>query len=132
MASSGLFVVHDGRIVAVGTLAILLTRDCVAGPRGRSIPAVLCLFQGKSTLTNWLLQRKRSLTGPEPGLTRDAVAEHFIHEGRTVELVDTAGWMRRARLANYDDSGFVNQCCNASCFRCPRHVQQPASEAAME
>lgn len=29
--------------------------------------------QGKSTLSNRLLGRERSLTGPEPGLTRDVV-----------------------------------------------------------
>lgn len=32
-----------------------------------------CALQGKSTLTNWLLGDERCLTGPEPGLTRDAI-----------------------------------------------------------
>ena len=34
-------------------------------------------LQGKSTLTNWLLQDERCLTGPEPGLTRDAIKERI-------------------------------------------------------
>ena len=62
-------------------------------------------LQGKSTLANVLLGQERSITGPEPGLTRDAVHGHLSWQGRQVELVDTAGWMRRTRLHNYDESG---------------------------
>ena len=47
---------------------------------------------GKSTLANALLGQDRSLTGPEPGLTRDAVRASFDWHGRRVELIDTAGW----------------------------------------
>lgn len=64
--------------------------------------------QGKSTLSNWLLQDERCLTGPEPGLTRDAVLARFEYGGRQVALVDTAGRMRRSRLDNFDDSGCVS------------------------
>ncbi len=54
---------------------------------------------GKSTLLNRLLGEQRMLTGPEPGLTRDAVAVTLTDaEGRRVELVDTAGLRRRARI----------------------------------
>ncbi len=54
---------------------------------------------GKSTLLNRLLGEERMLTGPEPGLTRDAVAVILTDaEGRRVELVDTAGLRRRARI----------------------------------
>ncbi|PRW45001.1 GTPase Der [Chlorella sorokiniana] len=60
---------------------------------------------GKSTLTNWLLQDERCLTGPEPGLTRDAIKERIQWEGHDIELVDTAGWIRRTKLAAYDESG---------------------------
>ena len=63
------------------------------------------LLQGKSTLANLLLGHERSLTGPEPGLTRDAVHGWLQWEGRPVRLVDTAGLMKRSRLHNYDDSG---------------------------
>ncbi len=54
---------------------------------------------GKSTLVNRLLGAERMLTGPEPGLTRDAVAVR-LHDadGTPVELVDTAGLRRRARI----------------------------------
>ncbi|MFK4046817.1 GTP-binding protein [Roseomonas mucosa] len=54
---------------------------------------------GKSTLLNALLGEERMITGPEPGLTRDAVASEWIDEtGGRVRLVDTAGLRRRARV----------------------------------
>ena len=62
---------------------------------------------GKSTLTNWLVKEERCLTGPEPGLTRDAITVQVQHAGRAVELVDTAGWVRRAKLSSHDDVGGV-------------------------
>jgi len=60
---------------------------------------------GKSTLCNQLVGEERSLTGPEPGLTRDAVKTRFEWQGWKLELVDTAGWMRQTRLDRYDDVG---------------------------
>ncbi|XP_017979300.1 PREDICTED: GTPase Der [Theobroma cacao] len=51
---------------------------------------------GKSTLLNILLQEDRVLVGPEAGLTRDSVRAEFQYQGRTVYLVDTAGWLQRA------------------------------------
>ncbi|XP_050214039.1 uncharacterized protein LOC126665318 [Mercurialis annua] len=50
---------------------------------------------GKSTLLNTLLQEERVLVGPEVGLTRDAIRAQFDFQGRTVYLVDTAGWLHR-------------------------------------
>jgi GTP-binding protein len=53
---------------------------------------------GKSTLLNRLLGEERMITGPEPGLTRDAVASLLRDDIGTVELVDTAGLRKRARI----------------------------------
>jgi GTP-binding protein len=54
---------------------------------------------GKSTLINRLLGEERMITGPEPGLTRDAVATILADtDGKPIELVDTAGLRRRARI----------------------------------
>jgi GTPase len=53
---------------------------------------------GKSSLINRLLADERLLTGPEPGLTRDAVTIRWQWQGRPIELVDTAGLRRRARI----------------------------------
>ncbi|GAB0113836.1 ribosome biogenesis GTPase Der [Acidisoma sp. C75] len=54
---------------------------------------------GKSTLVNQLLGEERMLTGPEPGITRDAITLRMTDsEGWAYELVDTAGLRRRARV----------------------------------
>ncbi len=53
---------------------------------------------GKSTLLNRLLGEERMITGPEPGLTRDAVAVRLSDEAGAIELVDTAGLRRKARI----------------------------------
>jgi GTP-binding protein len=55
---------------------------------------------GKSTLVNGLLGEERLLTGPEPGLTREAVAVTWSWGERTIRLVDTAGLRRRARVTD--------------------------------
>jgi len=53
---------------------------------------------GKSTLVNRLLGEERLLTGPEPGITRDAIAVDLDWQGRCFRLHDTAGMRRRARI----------------------------------
>ena len=53
---------------------------------------------GKSSLVNRLIDEERMLTGPEPGLTRDSVSIRLSWQGRTIELVDTAGLRRKARV----------------------------------
>lgn len=53
---------------------------------------------GKSTLINRLLGEDRLLTGPEPGITRDAIAVPFEWHGRHFLVHDTAGLRRRSRV----------------------------------
>ena len=53
---------------------------------------------GKSTLLNRLLGEERMITGPEPGLTRDAVASLLSDDVGPIELVDTAGLRKKARV----------------------------------
>lgn len=53
---------------------------------------------GKSTLMNALLEEDRVITGPEAGLTRDAIAADWVYKGRTFRLVDTAGLRKKARI----------------------------------
>ena len=54
---------------------------------------------GKSTLLNALLGEERMITGPEPGLTRDAVTVQWRDStGGRVRLVDTAGMRKKARI----------------------------------
>jgi len=56
---------------------------------------------GKSSLINRLLQDDRLLTGPEPGLTRDAVTIAWAWQGQRIELIDTAGLRRRTRVEQH-------------------------------
>ena len=54
---------------------------------------------GKSTLLNRLIGEDRMLVGPEPGLTRDAITSVLTEpDGRRIEIVDTAGLRRPARI----------------------------------
>jgi GTPase len=53
---------------------------------------------GKSTLANALLGEDRLLTGPEAGITRDAIAVDWDWKGTPIRLIDTAGLRRRARV----------------------------------
>jgi len=53
---------------------------------------------GKSTLINRLVGEERLLTGPEAGITRDSILVPWEWEGRVINLVDTAGIRRRARV----------------------------------
>ena len=55
---------------------------------------------GKSTLANQLLGEDRLLTGPEPGVTRDAIPLDWEYSGRPIRLVDTAGLRRRAKVTD--------------------------------
>jgi GTP-binding protein len=53
---------------------------------------------GKSTLVNRLLGEERLLTGPEAGITRDAIAVELDWHGRGFLMHDTAGLRRRSRV----------------------------------
>ncbi len=53
---------------------------------------------GKSTLINTMVGDDRLLTGPEAGITRDSIMVPWEWEGRVINLVDTAGIRRKARV----------------------------------
>ena len=53
---------------------------------------------GKSTLINRLLGEERLITGPEAGITRDAIAVPLTWQGRSFQVYDTAGLRRRSRV----------------------------------
>lgn len=53
---------------------------------------------GKSTLVNTLVGEERMLTGPEAGITRDAISVDWNWQGQPVKLWDTAGLRRKARV----------------------------------
>jgi len=53
---------------------------------------------GKSTLVNRMVGEDRVLVGPEAGITRDSILVPWEWQGRTINLVDTAGIRRRSRV----------------------------------
>jgi GTP-binding protein len=53
---------------------------------------------GKSTLVNRLLGEERLVTGPEAGITRDAIAVDLDWHGQKFQLHDTAGLRRPPRV----------------------------------
>ena len=71
---------------------------------------------GKSTLVNRLLGEERLLTGPEAGITRDAIEISFNFEGRELVLVDTAGMRRRARIGEDLEKQMVDDAMEAIRF----------------
>ena len=55
---------------------------------------------GKSTLVNALLDDDRMLTGPEAGMTRDAITTQWIWKNQKFNLVDTAGLRKKAKVSD--------------------------------
>ena len=53
---------------------------------------------GKSTLVNAVLGEERMITGPEAGITRDAISSQLEWQGRPLLLFDTAGLRRKMRV----------------------------------
>jgi GTP-binding protein len=78
--------------------------DDAAEPAGEAADAPLKLAivgrpnAGKSTLINQMLGENRLLTGPEAGITRDAITVDWSWQGREVRLIDTAGMRRKAKV----------------------------------
>ncbi|MCF6273759.1 MAG: ribosome biogenesis GTPase Der [Rhodobacteraceae bacterium] len=53
---------------------------------------------GKSTLINQIMGEERLLTGPEAGITRDAISVRTKWEGREFRIFDTAGMRKKAKV----------------------------------
>ena len=53
---------------------------------------------GKSTLVNQLLKKNRLLTGPEAGVTRDAITVPWVWKGKKILLTDTAGLRKYGKI----------------------------------
>ena len=77
--------------------------DSEAGTRPMRVAIVGRPNVGKSTLVNALVGEERMITGPEPGLTRDAIATELDWKGRAIRLFDTAGLRRKARVTEYSE-----------------------------
>ena len=94
----GLSDVHD----ALGQLGVRAGGGKETEPGEQARPLQLAILGrpnvGKSTLINRLLGENRMLTGPEPGITRDAISVPWSWRGRAIALIDTAGLRRKAKV----------------------------------
>ena len=55
---------------------------------------------GKSTLINKILGEERLLTGPEAGITRDAISVKTNFMGTPMKIFDTAGMRRKSKISD--------------------------------
>ena len=53
---------------------------------------------GKSTLINKIIGEDRLLTGPEAGITRDAISVRATYMGTPIRIFDTAGMRKKAKV----------------------------------
>ncbi|MDR1837016.1 MAG: ribosome biogenesis GTPase Der [Treponema sp.] len=61
----------------------------------RNLPVVVLAGRpnvGKSTLFNRLLRRRKAITDPAPGVTRDPVESDCTIDGKSFRLIDTGGY----------------------------------------
>ena len=59
---------------------------------------------GKSSLVNRILGEDRMLTGPETGITRDAISIKWEYKGQEIKLVDTAGLRKKSKISEKIES----------------------------
>ncbi len=63
---------------------------------------------GKSTFVNALLGEERMITSPIAGTTRDSIKSSLVRNGRTFDIVDTAGLRKKAGVADDTVERFSN------------------------
>lgn len=92
----------DGLADLMGEIVSLLPDEATLAEQDGEKPLRIAIIgrpnAGKSTLLNSLLGEERMITGPEAGLTRDAVSVMLEDEYGPIEIVDTAGMRKRARV----------------------------------
>lgn len=92
----------EGLADLMGEIASLLPDEETIAEQDSEKPLRIAIIgrpnAGKSTLLNSLLGEERMITGPEAGLTRDAVSVGLEDNFGPIEIVDTAGMRKRARV----------------------------------
>jgi len=71
---------------------------------------------GKSTLINTMIGEDRLLTGPEAGVTRDTITIDHMWQDRRIQLHDTAGMRKKAKVRETLEKMSVNDTLHAIRF----------------
>ncbi|MDR2923242.1 MAG: ribosome biogenesis GTPase Der [Treponema sp.] len=69
--------------------------ESVSSGKRRKLPTVVLVGRpnvGKSTLFNRLLRKRRTITDPTPGVTRDPIEADALINGKPIRLIDTGGF----------------------------------------
>lgn len=109
----------EGLVDLHQALAELLPEDSEAPEKEEDVIRVAVVGRpnaGKSTLINRLIGEERLLTGPEPGITRDAIAVEFVRNGQKFEIFDTAGMRRKSKIDDKVEKLSVADALNAIKF----------------
>ncbi|MFN0116443.1 MAG: ribosome biogenesis GTPase Der [Paracoccaceae bacterium] len=81
---------------------VAVGEDAEEPPPGAGKPLQIAVIgrpnAGKSTLVNAILGEDRMLTGPEPGITRDAISVTTAFLGTPMRIFDTAGMRKKAKV----------------------------------
>src|SRR5580698_968874 len=97
----GLADLYDALRAALPEATTQREREQLADDRGEQPIRIAIVGRpntGKSTLINRLLGEDRLLTGPEAGITRDAIAVDLTWKNQRFLIHDTAGLRRRSRI----------------------------------
>jgi GTP-binding protein len=89
---------QDEAIAALDAELEMLPGDDAEAPSHLQLAIVGRPNVGKSTLVNRLIGEDRLLTGPEAGITRDAIAIDWQWRDQAIRLIDTAGLRRRSKV----------------------------------
>jgi len=89
---------QDEAIAALDAELEMLPSDDAEAPTHLQLAIVGRPNVGKSTLVNRLIGEDRLLTGPEAGITRDAIAIDWQWRDQAIRLIDTAGLRRRSKV----------------------------------
>ena len=88
----------EGRVVEVAETDIDIEAAEGEPDRPLQVAIVGRPNAGKSTLVNRILGEDRMLTGPEAGITRDAISVNVRWDGREMRIFDTAGMRKKAKV----------------------------------
>ncbi|HTZ00708.1 MAG TPA: ribosome biogenesis GTPase Der, partial [Xanthobacteraceae bacterium] len=116
----GLAELYDALRAALPEATAKRTIEEIAGAVSEQPPIRIAIVgrpnTGKSTLINRLLGEERLLTGPESGITRDAIAVDVVWHDKRFRIHDTAGMRRRARIEEKLEKLSVSDALNAIRF----------------